>query len=277
MPRRTASHLMAGRAAALRTMVAGALVASVSGAAMAESIGRVCLAPSNTAGQVVLIASTGCQSAGRGFRYEDVAIRLDGADVHLTGGFHYAKRGARQRDCMGTKSRKFVLPEPEGGSYRLLRKGKELAVLKAGPDRVCEHTRARRARSRHRPVNPFLSGNHVIRIGQRITDRVPVPVDRGDWGRRSADTLFGLFDAQLSGFPEMLEGRPQLEMTATKEDGERMRIEITETGVLDDSISGIRTIGRAKRDDAGWTLIDLHRQFLCGRGDKQGTWQAKCS
>ena len=106
MPRPVASHLMASRTPAIRTMVAGAFAALVSGTAMAESIGRVCLAPSNTAGQVILIASTGCQSAGRGFRYEDVDIRRDGGDVYLTGGFHYAKRGVRQRDCMDT------IPDP---------------------------------------------------------------------------------------------------------------------------------------------------------------------
>ncbi len=79
----------------------------------------------------------------------------------------------------------------------------------------------------------------------------------------------------IAGFPEMADGRPGLTLTSAFADGV-LSVEITETGLMDDSVAAIQQrLEFAPMEDGRWLLTGYGFRQQCYRGTNAGTWTDK--
>ncbi len=77
----------------------------------------------------------------------------------------------------------------------------------------------------------------------------------------------------VAGFPDSVEGRPTLSLTSEMQDG-ILVIEITETGLADDSVSAVqRRYELAPTDDWQWQMVAYGHHQQCYRVNP-GQWHA---
>lgn len=89
----------------------------------------------------------------------------------------------------------------------------------------------------------------------------------------SYDQPMTLVSDWVMSFPREGEGRPSLSVTSTIGDDRSLTIEITETGLADDSVSAVQRRYVLERADAGWTLVGYGHRQRCWRGET-GVWTA---
>ncbi|MEN0042097.1 MAG: hypothetical protein AAF764_12300 [Pseudomonadota bacterium] len=84
--------------------------------------------------------------------------------------------------------------------------------------------------------------------------------------QRPAPTLLAALGQFAPNGPEGPEGRYSGGMLIVT-DGDRYRIDSTEEGYLDDSVKGRVVIAYVAYRDGGWVLEEVHRKWLCRRGE----------
>lgn len=76
-----------------------------------------------------------------------------------------------------------------------------------------------------------------------------------------------LLAARLAGFPESLEGRPHVDIVMEKEGKKVLKVTVSQTGFLDDSVAGERTIWRlTETGDGRWQVAERENFVKCYRG-----------
>ena len=79
----------------------------------------------------------------------------------------------------------------------------------------------------------------------------------------------------LTAFPESLEGRPAMEIDAAKNADGDLQIDVTEGGLLDDSVDAIqRRYVMRQMEDGRYRLVAYGYRQKCGRGENPGKWTA---
>jgi hypothetical protein len=89
----------------------------------------------------------------------------------------------------------------------------------------------------------------------------------------SYDQPMSLISDWVMGFPGEGEGRPSLTVTSAVGDDGNLTMEITETGLADDSVSAIQRRYVLERAEGGWSLVGYGHRQQCWRGET-GVWTA---
>ena len=80
----------------------------------------------------------------------------------------------------------------------------------------------------------------------------------------------------LTAFPESLEGRPAIEIDAAKNGDGDLQIDVTESGLMDDSVDAIQRRFVMRQTEAGaYRLVAYGYRQKCGRGENPGEWTAE--
>ena len=92
----------------------------------------------------------------------------------------------------------------------------------------------------------------------------------------SYDQPMTLISDWIMEFPGEGEGRPALDVSsAIGEDG-ILSIEITESGLADDSVSAVQRRYVFARGDGAWTLVGYGHRQQCWRGDSRDWTASSC-
>jgi hypothetical protein len=101
----------------------------------------------------------------------------------------------------------------------------------------------------------------------------PIPVK--DWSPQRAKSALGLVGSLTNDFPESLEGSQSLLVKIGKASDKEISVEVTRSGLLDDSIASDahRIVARRIRDE--WQVVAVGVKRQCARG--RASWTiAKC-
>ena len=212
-------------------------------------------------GQTIVTIDNGCISSSRKYLGNDFRVNVDQrtAFITITGDYRYKDPagGIGTTDCAGAKKLTFRQP---GFGKRLFGvihnnryRGRIDLTGTAQPACVRQHS------FRQQPQRYTANG---------LAARGFATVDPASWPTRSAASLIGIFS-----HPESTEGRPtmRLEIGAGGKAGVLV-VEITQHGLLDDSVSAQRFVGHVKEGGKGWQLVGLWKQSLCARGERAGQW-----
>ncbi|MGI3184709.1 hypothetical protein [Nioella aestuarii] len=120
----------------------------------------------------------------------------------------------------------------------------------------------------------FLCASPALADGVQILDgysdfRVPEVT--------SYDQPMTLVSDWVLGFPEEGEGRPALNLSSAIGDDGHLTIEITETGLADDSVSAVQRRYVLERTETGWTLVGYGHRQQCWRGETSEWTASACS
>lgn len=92
----------------------------------------------------------------------------------------------------------------------------------------------------------------------------------------SYDQPMALISDWVMGFPEEGEGRPALNVTSAIDENGTLIIEITESGLADDSVSAVQRRYVLEPGDGGWTLVGYGHRQQCWRGESRDWTASPC-
>jgi len=90
------------------------------------------------------------------------------------------------------------------------------------------------------------------------------------------DQPMALISDWVLGFPEGAEGRPALNVVSGIGEGGVLTIEITESGLADDSVYAVQRRYVLEPGDGGWTLTGYGHRQQCWRDDPREWTAAPC-
>ncbi len=215
-----------------------------------------------------ITAFSGCMSSG--FRYlgNDISFRIDENTATISGSGKITYKNPTQpvmtADCGGATQFKFSLPNVERRRYSLIINGKYRGIVDF-------------TKSTDPVVLDVPSRNRKNGFGTKARLAASyAPVSLANWKPRTAPSVLDLLRPITSTHPETLEGRPEMALTMRRDlNADSLMVRITNTGYLDDSVSGEKFAAIITRNAEGWYLDSLWRQNLCARGKNAGKWIKK--
>ena len=253
----------------ITTTIAAAIVSL--GCVAAEAVEArnlsICAEHNALSGDLTVTLSNGCVSSSMRYLGQDLAVDVDQnhALINVTGGFNYEKLASGQMvktDCGGGRSFTITVDGIDARRFRVVHGDAYAGILDltAADGRIC---------IKAEPVSASIATTAMFRNGWAT-------VDYSGWERTSAPTVLGVLEPVYAWHPEAMEGRPELDIKMVPWPGrEAMRVEITMTGFLDDSVAGERYVALVKPGGEGWTIGGLWRRNLCQRGAHAGQWTKK--
>lgn len=238
-------------------------------------IARLCLTYNPTAKTLEVEAQTGCLRSGNRFDTNTLELTVDEntATVRVEGRYEvtYATRvGAT--DCMGSSAFLLGSEQVEPRLYSVVSGSETLGTYDAAganPEKACLSGHG--AQAVRRSERAFA--------GWKALD-APPPIS----------TVPELIAGLAGGFPETLEGRPELDSTLrtvrwtprivakpgppSTQGFDALELRLTQSGLQDDSVRAVRYAAILRQTDDGWQVWRLYRQSLCARGKKAGQWNA---
>lgn len=105
-----------------------------------------------------------------------------------------------------------------------------------------------------------------------IADGFPVDEDgykqlRIAPGVARAENYLGLLAPLMDDFPDMEEGRAQIQLTMEQIEG-GIGFDFIHSGFADDSVSGEQFKGVIIKTGNGWEMIELYQRWICARGKR---------
>lgn len=244
---------------------------AAAGPAMASAY-TICSELDGRAKQTVITIDNHCISSSQ--KYEGNTFKIDidqqAALITITGDYRYKAPLSRigTTDCANAKLLTFRQPGHAMRRFGVILNGRFRGYV--------DHTqsRARRCAQHHR----FREKGGLF-TPAALTQRGFAKVDLSSWQPRSAPSLLGALGALVANHPEAIEGRPTMQIDmAPSADSSMMIVEVTQHGLLDDSVSGQRHVAHVKQGPKGWHLVGLWQQSMCARGRLAGQWTGgRCS
>ena len=102
------------------------------------------------------------------------------------------------------------------------------------------------------------------------------PVPLANWQARNVVSLLDLARPLTQNFPESLEGRQGLSIKLGKRGGSEIIIDVTRTGLLDDSVTADMHRIIAKQTSGGWEATSVGVKRKCARGRNTGWTTSTC-
>ncbi len=102
------------------------------------------------------------------------------------------------------------------------------------------------------------------------------PVPLANWPARNAVSALDLARPLTQNFPESLEGRQGLSIKLGKRGGAEIIIDVTRTGLLDDSVTADMHRITAKQTASGWEATSVGVKRKCARGRNPGWTTGAC-
>jgi len=102
------------------------------------------------------------------------------------------------------------------------------------------------------------------------------PVPLANWQARNAVSALDLARPLTQNFPESLEGRQGLSIKLGKRAGSEIIIDVTRTGLLDDSVTADMHRIIAKQTSGGWETTSVGVKRKCARGRNPGWTASAC-
>ena len=222
--------------------------------------------------ETVITIDNRCVSSSQ--KYEGNTFKIDidqqAAMIRITGDYQYKAPISRigTTDCAG--ARRLSIRQPGIGLRRY-------GIIYNGQFRgYVDHTQSSAQRCvRHHRFRERGGNYSATGLRQRGFTRVDLTTHQP----RTAASLIGALGSRVTGHPEAIEGRPTMHIEiGPAASGSMMIVEVTQHGLLDDSVSGERYVGHVKQGPDGWRLIGLWKQSMCARGRHAGQWTGgRCS
>ena len=211
-----------------------------------------------------ITALSGCMSSGYKYQSNNIKFEIDENRALITGSGKFTyKAGFRimTADCGGARQFNFSLPNVEKRRYTVIINGKYRGILdftkSTGPVVLA--------------VPPRNTANDFVEKSRLSASYAPVSLAK--WKIRTAASVIDLFFPITKNHPESLEGRPEMALSIRRgSNANTLTVRITNTGYLDDSVSGEKFVAIVSRNTEGWYLDNLWRQNLCSRGTNAGKW-----
>lgn len=102
------------------------------------------------------------------------------------------------------------------------------------------------------------------------------PVPLANWQARNAVSALDLARPLTQAFPESLEGRQGLSIKLRKQGGSEIAIDVTRTGLLDDSVTADMHRIIAKQTASGWEATSVGVKRKCARSRNAGWTTSAC-
>ncbi len=254
---------------ALGLSITWGLSIAIAGQASAYTI---CTELDGRAKQTVITIDNRCISTSEKYQGNTFKIDIDqqAALIKITGDYRYKGSVSRigTTDCAGAKRLSFRQPGADLRRYGVIYNGRFRGYV--------DHTqsRAKRCVQHHR-----FHERGGLYSASGLTQRGFAKVDISSSQPKPAPSLIGALGSLATNHPEAIEGRPTMHIeTAPSGDNSMMIVEVTQLGLLDDSVSGQRYVAHVKQGPKGWQLVGLWRQSMCARGRLAGQWTgSRCS
>lgn len=265
---------------ARKLMIGAAAIAMASMAQTAHArVAYICPTLNQSTGELEVQVKSGCISSSMSLIEQTLALEVDQnyAMINLTGDMKFGGGGRIvTADCMGGQTITLSAQEIEARDYTLLFNGERIDKVDfTDPSRKDE---CLSAGSRLRVDNGTLNRSVIKHYNDN-------PIE--GWRDWRGSSVFDLLSPILSGHPESMEGGASSDITMRKESWRRqisakplsydttpfIAVQITQSGYLDDSVSGGRYFAEVRMDENGqWKLDGLWVQYKCARGAKAGQW-----
>ncbi|WP_379545784.1 hypothetical protein ACFCW2_09000 [Qipengyuania sp. DSG2-2] len=224
-------------------------------------------------------AMTRCLGSGARTADNTLALSVDqnSATIQLTGDLEvtYSSR-VGSADCMGSRTLAFEAADTQPRRYSVVFGDQFLGFADFTSDVGARHC--------------FDAGQHLppALSARQFSDWTSGGAP--DWESWRADSPAQLVAQLMAGFPETLEGRPEVSLTMEKtfwqpsivpkpgpirtQRTEVIAIRLTMLGLPDDAVAGQRFIALAAQGADGWFVKQMFSQSMCSRGTAAGQWQA---
>ncbi len=103
------------------------------------------------------------------------------------------------------------------------------------------------------------------------------PAPLANWQARNAVSALDLARPLTQSFPESLEGRQGLSIKLGKRGGAEIVIDVTRTGLLDDSVTADMHRIVARQTLGGWETTSVGVKRKCARGRNTGWTTSACN
>lgn len=262
-------------------LAAASLMIATQAQATASDIAGFCLELDANSETLAATARTGCLSSGKRDVENSLALEVDNesAVIRVTGEFQVEYQfHIGPTDCMGSSTISLTAEGAAPRRYSVIYGERMLGVAdftQTTDEAMC-----------------FDSG--------RFDSALPTYTHRNfsDWSTtqfkgwqdwRGAD-LPTLLAPLIEQMPASHEGRPSFKLEVEKalwlprvvrkpfgparQRQEVLTVRLTQHGILDDAISGMRLFAIARQTGKGWRLQNIYSQQMCARGQRAGQWSS---